>query len=42
MIAGYPYEGLKVFYFIKSDIWSVGVIFFAILSGYLPFDDPDT
>lgn len=28
-----PYEGRKV------DIWSLGIILFAMLSGYLPFDD---
>jgi serine/threonine protein kinase len=42
MIAGYPYEGLKVILIKKSDIWSVGIILFATLCGFLPFDDPDT
>ena len=36
MIAGKKYEGLMV------DIWSCGVIMFALVCGYLPFEDPNT
>jgi serine/threonine protein kinase len=36
MIAGNKYSGLK------ADIWSCGVILFAMVCGYLPFEDPDT
>lgn len=36
MIKGERYDGLRV------DIWSCGIILFAMLCGYLPFEDPDT
>lgn len=36
MILGKHYNGLYV------DIWSSGIILFAMSFGYLPFDDPDT
>ena len=36
MIAGKPYKGLQV------DIWSCGIILYAMIVGYLPFEDPDT
>ena len=36
MIAGKRYHGLQ------TDIWSSGVVFFAMVAGYLPFEDPKT
>jgi len=36
MIAGKKYFGLK------TDIWSSGVILFAMVCGFLPFEDPKT
>jgi 5'-AMP-activated protein kinase catalytic alpha subunit len=36
MIAGKLYVGLRV------DIWSCGVILFAMICGHLPFDHQDT
>lgn len=36
MIAGNRYKGLK------SDIWSCGVVLYAMLCGYLPYEDQKT
>ena len=36
MIAGKRYQGLI------SDIWSCGIILYAMTCGYLPFEDPNT
>lgn len=36
MIAGNKYKGLK------TDIWSSGVILYAMVAGFLPFEDPKT
>ena len=36
MIAGHKYRGPV------ADIWSIGVILFALVCGHLPFEDPNT
>ena len=36
MVAGQKYNG------VKADMWSVGVIIYAMVCGFLPFEDPKT
>jgi 5'-AMP-activated protein kinase catalytic alpha subunit len=36
MVSGKPYHGLK------TDLWSCGIILYAMVCGCVPFEDPNT
>ena len=35
MVSGHKYNGFRI------DVWSTGIILYAMIYGYLPFEDPD-
>ena len=42
MIKGQKYNGMRAYLGLLTDIWSCGIIFYAVICGFLPFDDQNT